>query len=164
MRWVCRISETTQRASGRMSLRKRRRKNLASNFAQRNMWLLLQCWTKLHRRAMQSMIRPKICKELWDVDFFLFLLQTPTAHAAASISVFLDSFSKMPWKEVINLLSSWATIDAIWTKGPSLPSGIPEPKVAVSPITFATSVLKVRYSFRATPRKIVFISGIPEPA
>lgn len=45
----------------------------------------------------------------------------------------------------------------------SLPSGKPDPSVAVKPITFATSVLNVRYSFSATPRNIVFISGIPEP-
>ena len=34
-----------------------------------------------------------------------------------------------------------ATIDAMCTKGPSLPSGIPEPSVAVRPTTFATRVL-----------------------
>ena len=34
-----------------------------------------------------------------------------------------------------------ATIEAMCTKGPSLPSGIPEPNVAVRPTTFATSVL-----------------------
>lgn len=45
----------------------------------------------------------------------------------------------------------------------SFPSGIPLPKVAVNPITFATSVLNVKYSFSATPLNIVFISGIPEP-
>lgn len=45
----------------------------------------------------------------------------------------------------------------------SLPSGIPLPRVAVNPITFATSVLNVKYSLSATPRNIVFISGIPEP-
>lgn len=45
----------------------------------------------------------------------------------------------------------------------SFPSGIPLPSVAVKPITFATSVLNVRYSLSVTPRKIVFISGIPEP-
>lgn len=45
----------------------------------------------------------------------------------------------------------------------SFPRGIPLPNVAVSPMTFATNVLNVRYSFNATPRRIVFISGIPEP-
>lgn len=45
----------------------------------------------------------------------------------------------------------------------SLPNGIPLPRVAVKPITFAISVLKVRYSFNGTPRRMVFISGIPEP-
>lgn len=45
----------------------------------------------------------------------------------------------------------------------SFPSGIPLPRVAVNPITLATSVLNVRYSLSVTPRNIVFISGIPEP-
>jgi hypothetical protein len=45
----------------------------------------------------------------------------------------------------------------------SLPSGMPLPRVAVSPTILAMSVRKVRYSFRATPRRIVFISGMPEP-
>lgn len=45
----------------------------------------------------------------------------------------------------------------------SFPNGNPVPNVAVSPIIFAISVLKVKYSFRTTPLKIVFISGIPEP-
>lgn len=45
----------------------------------------------------------------------------------------------------------------------SFPNGIPAPSVAVRPITLATNVLNVRYSLRATPRNMVFISGIPEP-
>lgn len=45
----------------------------------------------------------------------------------------------------------------------SFPSGIPLPRVAVNPITLATRVLNVKYSFNVTPRKMVFISGIPEP-
>lgn len=45
----------------------------------------------------------------------------------------------------------------------SLPRGRPEPKVAVTPTTFAINVLSVRNSFNATPLNIVFISGIPEP-
>ena len=40
-----------------------------------------------------------------------------------------------------SLVSSVATIEAMWTKGPSFPKGIPEPSVAVRPTTFATSVL-----------------------
>ncbi len=40
---------------------------------------------------------------------------------------------------------------------------MPAPNVAVKPITFAIKVLNVKYSLRATPLKIVFISGIPEP-
>ena len=56
-----------------------------------------------------------------------------------------------------------ATIDAIWTKGPSFPRGIPLPRVAVKPTIFATRVFAVRYSLRTTPLKMVFISGIPEP-
>lgn len=31
------------------------------------------------------------------------------------------------------------------------------------PTAFAIKVLKVKYSLRATPLKIVFISGIPDP-
>lgn len=45
----------------------------------------------------------------------------------------------------------------------SLPRGIPLPRAQVRPMTLATNVLKVRYSFRTTPLRIVFISGIPEP-
>lgn len=40
---------------------------------------------------------------------------------------------------------------------------MPLPSVAVNPITLATSVLNVKYSLSATPRRIVFISGMPEP-
>lgn len=40
---------------------------------------------------------------------------------------------------------------------------MPDPSVAVKPITLATSVLNVRYSFNVTPLRIVFISGMPEP-
>ena len=29
----------------------------------------------------------------------------------------------------------------MWTKGPSLPSGMPEPRLAVSPITLAQNIL-----------------------
>lgn len=46
----------------------------------------------------------------------------------------------------------------------SFPSGRPLPRVAVRPIILATSVLNVRYSLSATPLRMVFISGIPEPA
>lgn len=46
----------------------------------------------------------------------------------------------------------------------SLPRGMPLPRAQVRPITLATKVLKVRYSFSTTPRRMVFISGIPEPA
>lgn len=45
----------------------------------------------------------------------------------------------------------------------SLPKGIPLPRAHVRPITLATKVLRVRYSFSTTPRRIVFISGMPEP-
>lgn len=45
----------------------------------------------------------------------------------------------------------------------SFPRGIPLPRAQVRPMTLATNVLKVRYSFRTTPLSIVFISGIPEP-
>lgn len=46
----------------------------------------------------------------------------------------------------------------------SLPRGIPLPRAQVRPMTLATNVLKVRYSFSTTPLRMVFISGIPDPA
>lgn len=45
----------------------------------------------------------------------------------------------------------------------SLPTGIPLPRPAVSPSTFAINALSVKYSFSTTPLSMVFISGIPEP-
>ena len=45
----------------------------------------------------------------------------------------------------------------------SLPTGIPLPRPAVRPITLAMKALRVRYSFRTTPLRMVFSSGIPEP-
>lgn len=45
----------------------------------------------------------------------------------------------------------------------SLPRGIPLPKANARLMTLATKVLKVRYSFSNTPRRMVFISEIPEP-
>lgn len=45
----------------------------------------------------------------------------------------------------------------------SLPTGIPLPRPAVRPMTLAMKALKVRYSFRTTPLRMVFSSGIPEP-
>lgn len=45
----------------------------------------------------------------------------------------------------------------------SFPTGRPEPSEAVSPVTFASKVLSVRYSGITTPRIMVFISGIPDP-
>lgn len=49
-------------------------------------------------------------------------------------------------------------------KRTSLPRGMPLPSAVVRATTLATPVRNVRYSFKATPRKIVFISGIPEPS
>lgn len=46
----------------------------------------------------------------------------------------------------------------------SLPTGIPLPRAAVRPMTLATNALRVKYSFRTTPLRMVFSSGIPEPA
>lgn len=46
----------------------------------------------------------------------------------------------------------------------SLPRGMPLPRAQVRPMTLATNVLKVRYSLSTTPLRMVFISGIPEPA
>lgn len=88
---------------------------------------------------------------------------TPSAHAAANISIALFSFLYMSWNPVTIFPMSVASMHAMWMKGPSFPRGIPEPRVAVRPTTFATSTRKVRYSFRVTPRRIVFISGMPEP-
>lgn len=45
----------------------------------------------------------------------------------------------------------------------SLPTGMPLPRPAVSPMTLATKALRVRYSFSTTPLRMVFNSGIPEP-
>lgn len=45
----------------------------------------------------------------------------------------------------------------------SFPTGIPLPRLAVSPMTLAMKALRVRYSFRTTPLRMVFNSGIPEP-
>ncbi len=53
--------------------------------------------------------------------------------------------------------------DGILRKLTSFPSGIPAPRVAVRAIIFAIPVRNVKYSFKTTPRRIVFISGIPEP-
>lgn len=61
------------------------------------------------------------------------------------------------------MLSKVATIEAMCTNGPSLPRGKPEPRVQVSPTILAMSVRNVRYSLSTTPRRIVFISGIPDP-
>lgn len=61
---------------------------------------------------------------------------------------------------VITILQNEWKTDVFIT---SLPSGIPEPRAAVRATTLATPVRNVRYSFKTTPRKIVFISGIPEP-
>ena len=61
------------------------------------------------------------------------------------------------------MLSSVAMMLAMWTKGPSLPSGIPLPSVAVRPTILASSVFPERYSFSTTPLRMVFISGMPDP-
>ena len=45
----------------------------------------------------------------------------------------------------------------------SFPIGNPLPNEEHSPTILDTSVRNVRYSFNTTPRKTVFISGIPEP-
>lgn len=45
-------------------------------------------------------------------------LATPTAHAAASISVFRDSFSQIPLNEVITFVKSVAVMLAMCTNGP----------------------------------------------
>lgn len=55
------------------------------------------------------------------------------------------------WKENEGLLTSF-------------PTGIPLPRPAVRPMTLAMKALRVRYSFKTTPRRMVFSSGIPEPA
>lgn len=45
-----------------------------------------------------------------------------------------------------------------------MPTGIPLPRPAVRPMTLAMKALRVRYSFKTTPLRMVFSSGIPEPA
>lgn len=50
-----------------------------------------------------------------------------------------------------------------WGPPTSFPTGMPLPSPAVRATTLATKALRVRYSFRITPRSIVFISGIPDP-
>lgn len=69
----------------------------------------------------------------------------------------------MPWNDATSLLSSVATIDAMCTKGPSLPRGNPDPRVNVRPTILAMRVRNVKYSFNTTPLRMVFISGMPEP-
>ena len=45
----------------------------------------------------------------------------------------------------------------------SLPMGSPQPREVHKPTIFATRVRAVRYSLSTTPRRMVFISGIPDP-
>lgn len=45
-----------------------------------------------------------------------------------------------------------------------MPTGIPLPRLAVSPMTLAMKALRVRYSFSTTPLRMVFNSGMPDPA
>ena len=54
---------------------------------------------------------------------------------------------RFTWNDVTSLVRRVATIEAMWTKGPSLPNGIPDPRVAVRPTTFATSVLHKKYNY-----------------
>lgn len=46
----------------------------------------------------------------------------------------------------------------------SFPTGMPLPRAAVRPMTFAIKALRVRYSLSTTPLRMVFSSGIPEPS
>lgn len=46
----------------------------------------------------------------------------------------------------------------------SLPRGMPLPRTQVRLMTLDTKVLKVSCSFSITPRRMVLISGTPEPA
>lgn len=119
---------------------------------------------------------------------------TPTAHAAASISVLRDSFSYMPYTIQLHLSHTiyivyLVTVDETWKMrcdnrrhvherslnellnfnwfsqpSTSFPSGSPAPIVSVRPMNLAIIVRIVRYSLRITPRKMVLISGIPDPA
>lgn len=75
----------------------------------------------------------------------------------ARVSNFLDTHLTF-----INTLQYYNTI-FVNDRLTSLPRGRPEPRVAVTPTTFAINVLRVRNSFKATPLRMVFISGIPEP-
>ena len=49
-------------------------------------------------------------------------------------------------------------------KGPSLPTGIPAIRAAISPTYFAIPVFRFRYLGIAIPAMIALISGMPEPS
>jgi hypothetical protein len=71
----------------------------------------------------------------WSQDYLTFPRRTQPNGYAGNEGLYLT------WKEPMYLESSVATQLDTWTKGPSLPSGIPAPRVAVRPTTLATRVL-----------------------
>lgn len=79
------------------------------------------------------------------------LQHTPIGHCQAVCCLI---FSKKKKKESVMGREEGIT---------SFPRGIPLPRAHVRPMTLAMNVLKVKYSFRTTPLRMVFISGMPEP-
>ena len=58
-----------------------------------------------------------------------------------------------------------AIIDAMWTKGPSLPTGKRLPRARIRPHSLAAKTRVRMYSlWTVGERRIVFISGMPLPA
>lgn len=88
---------------------------------------------------------------------------TPAATEAPRIYMHNVSFSLICLK-ASNLVILFAIIPEMCTNGPSLPIDKPAPLAAISPITFAMKVLKVKYFYKLTPASIDFISGIPDPS
>ena len=90
-------------------------------------------------------------------------LATPTAHAAPSVSRRRASLNLMPEKIGTCLRSCSVMMLEMWTKGPSLPMGKPLLDANIRPTILEMRVRKERYSFRAIPFRMSFISGMPEP-
>ena len=57
-------------------------------------------------------------------------------------SWFKSNFFWIPLNEVIRLLRPVATMLAMWTNGPSFPSGIPAPNTHISPIAFEMGCMR----------------------
>ena len=90
-------------------------------------------------------------------------LATPTAQAAASVSRRRASLNLMLAKMGTWRRSCSVMMLLMWTKGPSLPIGSPLLEARSRPTILEVSVLKDKYSLRAMPLRISFISGMPDP-